>query len=283
LAAVRDIVVEWARRHNLAGGEVEAFLKKLFSEWTMSEPIADMAQKVWTSEQTLADREFCSIFNELIRNDRLLDDKAADQVTTLAHAINRNLVTRGVGGASWPDGSNSFVANACFRGGGFCDTALTRAFFVEGKRFRTGGFVATSYMKYIAETFIARVRMNLHTHTRDLCHGRPTVRFGVPWAGEVQRSRQRVCAVEDRARPRPSLQPRQPRNGVARPGRGRVFILGVLGVRGQECDMVAHTAGQVATARDRAVRSTRQPERRHVPRGPAHCAVELNLNLPPAT
>ena len=160
IKAVRIVVKEWARRRGLAEEPTAKFLKELFSEWSLHEKIADMAQKVWTSVRKLDDREFCSIFNELIRNDELLDDKVADQVATLAHAINSNLVTRGmVGDVPWPNGGNSTVANACFRGGGFCDTDLTRAFFVVGKRFRTGGFVATSLSKYVAELeFIPRVR-----------------------------------------------------------------------------------------------------------------------------
>jgi hypothetical protein len=60
----------------------------------------------------------------------------------------------------WPDGGNSTEANACFRGGGFSETDLTRAFFVAGKRFRAAGFIATSFHKYVAEHFIGQVQMN---------------------------------------------------------------------------------------------------------------------------
>jgi hypothetical protein len=44
-------------------------------------------------------------------------------------------------------------------GGGFSDTAATRGFFVGGRKFRTGGFLATSFSKAVAENiFIHRVR-----------------------------------------------------------------------------------------------------------------------------
>ena len=120
---------------------------------------------MWTSLRQLNGREFCSIFNELIRDDPLLDDRVADQVATLSHAINSNVVTRGVGGdIPWPEGPGgrpgnlSTVANVCFRGGGFCDTPATRAFFALGRKYRIAGFLATSFNKYVAEGFIARVR-----------------------------------------------------------------------------------------------------------------------------
>jgi hypothetical protein len=49
--------------------------------------------------------EFCSIFNALIRDDERLDDELAAHAATLAHAINSNVVTRGLGGAKpWPGG-----------------------------------------------------------------------------------------------------------------------------------------------------------------------------------
>jgi hypothetical protein len=120
---------------------------------------------VWTSQRQLNGREFCSVFNELIRDDALLDDDVADQVTTLSRAINSNVVTRGVGGdVPWPEGPKgrpehlSTVADVCFRGGGFCDTPATRAFFAVGRKYRVAGFLATSFNKYVAEGFIARVR-----------------------------------------------------------------------------------------------------------------------------
>jgi hypothetical protein len=184
LAAVRVVVMEWARRHGLAEGATTVFLQQLYAEWALNEKIADMAQKVWTSVKVLDGREFCFMLNELVRNDALLDDDVADQVATLAHGINSNVVTRGVGGdVPWPHGPkggpghNSTLPNACFRGGGFSDTTVTRDFFVVGQKFRTAGFLATSYNKYVAENFIARVRSlpatfdrRSVTHARSMTH-----------------------------------------------------------------------------------------------------------------
>jgi hypothetical protein len=164
LAAVRTVVMEWASWHSVADGAAAAFLTALKAEWTLNEPIADMAQKVWTSGNDLGGREFCSILNELIREDAKLGDELAKQVATLAHAINSNVVTRGLGGdRPWPGGPaagsnhNSTEPNTSWRGGGFSDTAATRAFFVTGKVYRTGGFLATSYQKGTAKQFIDRV------------------------------------------------------------------------------------------------------------------------------
>ena len=164
--AVRVIVKEFARRHGLAEGATTAFLKELFSEWALHELIADMGQKVWTSQKQLQGREFCSILNELIRTDALLTDKVADRLAEFAHAINSNVVTRGVEcDVPWPDGPKgsanhvSTMKDVCLRGGGFCDTAETRAFFCVGRKYRVPGFLATSYNKYIAEHFIQRVRL----------------------------------------------------------------------------------------------------------------------------
>ena len=164
--AVRVTVKEFARRHGLAEGATTAFLKELFSEWALHDQIADMGQKVWTSQKKLAGREFCSIVNELLRTDALLTDEVADQLAILAHAINRNVVTRSVEyDVPWPSGPKggagqiSTMKDVCFRGGGFCDTAAIRDFFCAGRKYRVPGFLATSYNKYIAEHFIQRVRL----------------------------------------------------------------------------------------------------------------------------
>ncbi len=166
LAAVRTVVMSWARLHNVADGAATAFLTALKAEWRLNEPIGNMAQKVWTSDYELKGCEFCSIFNALIRDDKMLDDEIAAQVATLAHAVNSNVVTRGLGGQRpWPGGPaagpdhNSTVADTCWRGGGFSDTPETRAFFVGGMVYRTGGFLATSYKKEKARHFIDRVRL----------------------------------------------------------------------------------------------------------------------------
>jgi hypothetical protein len=166
LEAVTKLVMAWARRHGVADGAAMAFLVALKAEWKLNEPIGNMAQKVWTSDNALSGCEFCSIFNALLRDDRTLDDELAVQAAILAHGLNSNVVTRGLGGAKpWPGGPaagpdhNSTEKDTCWRGGGFSDTPETRAFFVGGMVYRTGGFLATSYKKEKAKQFIDRVRL----------------------------------------------------------------------------------------------------------------------------
>jgi hypothetical protein len=163
--AVRIIVKEWARRHDLADDAAKAFLEQLFSEWALQEKIADMAQKVLTSAKMLDGREFCSIFNSVVRGDFKHGDPLADPVARFAHAINSNVVTRGVGGVlPWPDGPtaganhNSTEKDTTWRGGGF--HGGFRAFFVPKKVYRVGGFLATSYKRDKAQDFIRRVRLS---------------------------------------------------------------------------------------------------------------------------
>jgi hypothetical protein len=243
--AVRVIVKEFARRHGFAEGATTAFLKELFSEWALHDQVADMGQKVWTSQKKLEGREFCSIVNELIRTDALFTDEVADQAAILAHAINRNVVTRSVEyDVPWPSGPKggagpiSTMKDVCFRGGGFCDTAATRDFFGAGRKYRVPGFLATSYNKYIAEHFIQRVRPAARSSTR-----KTTALLSLlAWTGDLGRGGQRVCALDHRARPGASLQPRQPRHGHARARRVRVPLLCVLGVRSRVCALVAHAS-----------------------------------------
>ena len=92
----------------------------------------------------------------------LLAGKAS---ATLAHAMNSNVVTRGVGGVlPWPDGPkaganhNSTEKDTTWRGGGF--HGGFRAFFEPKKVYRVGGFLATSYKREKAQHFIGRVRLS---------------------------------------------------------------------------------------------------------------------------
>ena len=79
---------------------------------------------------------------------------------THAHAINSNVVTRGVGGVlPWPDGPkaganhNSTEKDTTWRGGGF--HGGFRAFFEPKKVYRVGGFLATSYKRERPNTSLA--------------------------------------------------------------------------------------------------------------------------------
>ena len=105
------------------------------------------------------------MLNFLIRGDFKHGDPLAERVAMLAHAINSNVVTRGVGGVlPWPDGPtaganhNSTEKDTTWRGGGF--PGGFRAFFVPKKVYRVGGFLATSYKRDKAQAFIGRVRLS---------------------------------------------------------------------------------------------------------------------------
>ncbi len=166
LAAVTKIVAAWARQKNVSDGARDKFLQLLRAEWILNEPIGKMAQKVWTSIHILDGLEFCSMFNSLVRGDFEYDDELANEVARLAHAINSNVVTRGVVGVlPWPDGPTaldekhkSTEENTTWRGGGF--HGGFRAFFVPKMVYRVGGFLATSYKRETAEAFIGRVRLS---------------------------------------------------------------------------------------------------------------------------
>jgi hypothetical protein len=165
IGAVTKIVEAWASRNNLSDGARDKFLKLLQAECKLDDPIGEMAQKVWTSQHALDGLEFCSMFNSLVRGDFEHDDELADQVATLAQAINSNVVTRGLGGVlPWPDGPkaganhNSTEPHTTWRGGGF--HGGFRAFFEPQKVYRVGGFLATSYKRKKAQSFIDRVRFS---------------------------------------------------------------------------------------------------------------------------
>jgi hypothetical protein len=172
---VHEIVVAYSKRHSVPQHQQKSFMEQLQSEWPkLSEPIGSTAQKVWTSQKTLQGREFCSILNEIIRDDEMMDKKLADQVALLARAINS-----GVGDVrDWPKGPKgkssckSTEANVCFRGGGFKDTKETRAFFVQSKMYRVAGFLASSFLREKAQLFINRVSCCILRSTQALWHGR---------------------------------------------------------------------------------------------------------------
>jgi hypothetical protein len=245
LAAVTEIVAAWARQNNVSDSARDKFLQLLQAEWALNETIGEMGQKVWTSQHVLDGLEFCSMFNSLVRGDCKHDDDLADDVARFAHAINSNVVTRGVGGVlPWPDGPkggpghNSTEKDTTWRGGGF--HGGFRAFFVPKKVYRVGGFLATSYK---------RERAPKHSSAECASPSRSLIRWNASLevsviAGDFHRLRQRVRSVEDRARPRASLQPRQPRHSHARPRRVRVSLLGVLGVRSGARALVANAARQ---------------------------------------
>jgi hypothetical protein len=172
LGPVTKIVAKHAKLNKLPHSATTAFLKLLQSEWTLTDPIAIAAQKVWTSAQQMAGGgEFCSIYGAAMRVDSL---EMAPFSATLARALNENLVTRGValGEQAFPRGpgggprDKSTETATCFRGGGFMDNATTRAFFAPGNKYRVSQFLSTSFERRTAEKFMRRARMTGPSNAR---------------------------------------------------------------------------------------------------------------------
>ena len=115
----------------------------------VEDPIAVMAQRMWTSALQLRGREFCYILNDAVREDTPV---LAPTLGKVARAINQLCVTAGRETAAVhpPD----FV---CYRGAGFDDAY--RSFFVAGRRFRQPAYLATSFSREIALRFLRRSTM----------------------------------------------------------------------------------------------------------------------------
>eukprot|EP00931_Biecheleriopsis_adriatica_P021005 TRINITY_DN13874_c0_g1_i1.p1 TRINITY_DN13874_c0_g1~~TRINITY_DN13874_c0_g1_i1.p1 ORF type:complete len:483 (-),score=66.52 TRINITY_DN13874_c0_g1_i1:49-1497(-) len=160
LAAVRHAVEAYAKRHNIADSLRDFFWQQLRSEWSLIDSVALATQKVWTSAKNLQDKEFCSIFGEMLR-----EGYAVQTTALLSRSLNLNLVTRGQPHAirGWPKGpgapapDTSTQANVCWRGGGFRDNPATREFFTRFKQYRVAQPLATSFNEQVSRRFINRV------------------------------------------------------------------------------------------------------------------------------
>ena len=158
LAAVREVVFDYAESKGLPHADTVLFLQQLQSEWSLADAVGKAAQKVWTSAKRLGGIEFCSMYNSTTRCDR-----AARASAVLARALNINLVTRGGAGPQavplGPDAGGQNIStqeHVCWRGGGFKDISETRAFFVVGKEYRVPQHLSTSFDRAVAKDFIAR-------------------------------------------------------------------------------------------------------------------------------
>lgn len=113
--------------------------------------IAKVAQRMWTSAQTLADteKELCSILNHALREDEPPD--VIQAVAELSRSINE-LCVQGAAASAVVHPPN----NVCYRGGGFDDRH--RGFFVQGKVYRQPAYLATSFSQQKAMDFMRRAR-----------------------------------------------------------------------------------------------------------------------------
>ncbi len=124
------------------------------------------AELLWTSKQIFVGmnehaKEFCSLLNAAIRSD---DERLMPSTASLVRAINA-LCVAGRGGearAEFPPNGRTF------RGTAFDN--VHRHFFMEGKKYRAPGFVATSFNETTAMGFAVR---------NGLDHGRPAVLWEV--------------------------------------------------------------------------------------------------------
>jgi hypothetical protein len=129
--------------------EGEHFFEQLQAEamTNRDDPIAVMAQRMWTSALQLRGREFCFILNDAVREDA---PALAGTMGKIARSINQLCVTAGCETVHPPD----FV---CYRGGGFDDAY--RSFFVPGRAFRQPAYLATSFSRDVALVFLRRSTM----------------------------------------------------------------------------------------------------------------------------
>ena len=126
---------------NLFIGSLHRETNLLGSTEEMNGGVENIAVRLWTSPQKLKNREFCSIFNEAIRNDNQIMMPA---VVLFAQCLNMLCVTRGLpSDVRWP--------GKTFRGGGLPEQH--HHFFKVGKRFRTPQFLSTSRIQRVAFDF----------------------------------------------------------------------------------------------------------------------------------
>ncbi len=168
--AVRRLIEKFCEAQQIAKASGIAFINELCKEWEMEDTVAVAAERLWTSAKPFAsagNREFCSIYNQVLREDRA---SCARDSAIIAWALNANL-TR-----ARADCNNVEFPprGVCWRGGGFYDTPNTRRFFEDKanaanpaeKKYRANMFLPTSFKKVNAEYFMGRAAESLE-------HGSP--------------------------------------------------------------------------------------------------------------
>lgn len=155
-AALQNLLREYCEAEGLDWhSQGQPFLKLLedeamknAGELATADRIPVAAQRMWTSELTLAGREFCFVMNYAGRADT---PRFVEPLAVLSRAINKNCVIER-GPAVTASVQKHPDANVCFRGGGFHDDH--RGFFAVGKHFRQPAFLATSFSPDVAKNFI---------------------------------------------------------------------------------------------------------------------------------
>lgn len=155
-SSLQKLLEAYCATNGIADSERDGFFSELQRE-AFNHPgellgeVEAVAQRLWTSARKLPseDRELCSIMNAAVRSQ---DPALCGPVAVLARAINRLVVTRRADSAlPFPPGGITV------RGGGLPDEH--RDFFTPGKRFRSPGFLATSFSEDKAYGFWYRAHV----------------------------------------------------------------------------------------------------------------------------
>lgn len=156
-----------------AGSPLGRQLTRGLSSLTAAPALTTFAVRVWTSSLRWSGREFCSLLNQIIREDgHVAGDEALRHAIVICRALNQVLCRANEEAAAmhvWPRGPNggdgmgrSDEANTTFRGGGL--PAELRSFFQVGTKFRTRQYTATSFQRSVAVTFAEQYRTPPSAH-----------------------------------------------------------------------------------------------------------------------
>lgn len=156
LSNVQGLIDIWAKRQDFDKAEAADFFQKLYGQAfkntkELEKDLPSAAEFLWTSGKQLRGYEFCTIINDVIRNDLANELKLAIPIIRL---INQRRVTNRdapdtLDVQQYPHGGT------CWRGGGFNDEH--KAFFTKGKVYRIPGFLATSGSESVATSFVCKV------------------------------------------------------------------------------------------------------------------------------
>jgi len=142
---LRLFICSYATKKNLSEPDVNSFLEEVTKQAKDYAPdVVGQCVSLWTSTKRLNNREFCSILNEVIRDD---DRELVILSLPLIYGINAKCVTRNVRDIKWPE------SNILFRGAGTQKNSTKLNAFVPGKKYRCGMFLATSKKASVAKKF----------------------------------------------------------------------------------------------------------------------------------
>ena len=158
LGAVHGLLKGHAARHVISMSDVDPFFERLQRNALHQGGITELLNEIqhvtvrmWTSAETLRDRELCSIFNEAIR-----EDADVECTVPLARSLNSFCVVRPrVPQQAGPPRTIRWpTANKTYRGGGLPPQHF--GFFSMGTRYRMAQFLSTTFERRVANEFMQR-------------------------------------------------------------------------------------------------------------------------------